>query len=209
VPAIALGSLLPMIMYVSFCFVEIGSGGMASTMSTGGVLMEGIKVSSLIGSAMACTMSISQEVSLFIGGDGENTNDKYGTSSFLNNEDDTIEMLDVRSKKECLTDGGGAGSKTLSLPSVALSVIPPLLAGIYLSGNEGDGILSALSISGSYGTPLLYGIVPVLLAWNQRSKLKEQLKPIVPGGMIGLSMFGTGSIALIADHLIHDVSNLF
>lgn len=208
VPAIALGSLLPMIMYVSFCFVEIGSGGMASSMSTGGVLMEGIKVSSLIGSAMACTMSISQEVSLFVRGDNENKDENYGSSSFLNNEDDTIEMLDVTFEKECLTDGGGAGSKTTSLPSVALSVIPPLLAGIYLSGIEGDGILSALSISGSYGTPLLYGIVPVLLALNQRSKLKEQLKPIVPGGMVGLGVFGTGSIALIADHLIHDVSNL-
>ncbi len=207
VPAIALGSLLPMIMYVSFCFVEIGSGGMSSAMSTGGVLMEGIKVSSLIGSAMACTMSISQEVSLFVGGDNEDNKEKYGSSSFLNNEDDSIEMLNVRSDKECLTDGG-AGSKTTSLPSIVLSVIPPLLAGIYLSGNEGDGILSALSISGSYGTPLLYGIVPVLLAFNQRSKLKDQLKPIVPGGMIGLGVFGTGSIALIVDHLIHDVSKL-
>ena len=229
VPAITLGSLIPMMMFMSFCFVEIGSGGAASSLSTGAVFMSGIKISSLIGSAIAVTMSISQEVELFISNDDksmESTRDALFKNDDV--DDSYIDLMTIPSDKECLTDSSSE-SKTLNLTSVMLSVLPPLLAGMYLAGGDGDGILAALSISGAYGTPLLYGVVPVLLALNQRyassstseqhherknfssffgRSKKDEIKPIVPGGLVSLGVFGTGAIALMSDHLVHDISTL-
>ena len=131
----------------------------------------------------------------------------------------SAELLNVQSEEGCLTDSGKVN--TLTFSSVTLSVLPPLLAGIYFSG--GEGFVGALSISGSYGTPILYGIIPVLLALNQRGILmKEQdnntittvpkeignMEQIAPGGMVSLGVLGAASIALISNHLISDVSSL-
>lgn len=215
VSAIALGSCFPMLMFISFCFTEIGGGGAASALSTGGMFMAGIRMSSLVGSAMAGTLSIGQELDIFLGSD--KSAKKSNKSSPFN--DDDVELLDVvGSEESCLTDG--AKGHTLTMSSVALSAIPPLLAGIIFSG--GEGFVGALSLSGSYGTPILYGFVPILLAFNQRygSVSKEDEKVsliekeidssnhIAPGGMVSLGLLGVGSIALISNQLIADVSNL-
>jgi hypothetical protein len=241
IPAIALGSFLPLLMFISFIFVQIASTGTgaAAAASTGGLFMYGITVSSLIGSALACTISISQEVDTFFGRsknknsvDGDNSSD--ANDAFLNyeyngsdgNDDKTLKLLDVvNSEKECLINSDAANDSSFDLSSVALAITPPVLAGIYFSG--GDCFTGALSLSGSYGTPLLYGVIPVLLALNQRNGSKERKQPqgeknlnsfaedvrdgtrqIAPGGMLGLGIFGTGSLALIASHLVSDVSSL-
>ena len=205
VPAIMLGSFIPMLMYVSYCFVEIGTDGVASTLSAGGTFMSGIRISALVGSAMACTISISQELDIFFG-NKKSEDDNLLSSDYDNNN---AELLDVNSEKSCLI--GGDKPTTFDMPLVALSIVPPLLAGIYFSG--GEGFVGALSLSGSYGTPILYGIVPVLLALNQRNNNNVDSndaapKQIVPGGWLSLGAFATASIALIGSHLISDVSSI-
>lgn len=240
IPAIALGSFLPMLMFLSFIFVQIGSTGTgaAAATSTGGLFMYGITVSSLIGSALACTMSISQEVDTFLGYSNKNkinnedVNSNGVNDAFLNyeydvkdGEDESLKLVDVvNSEKECLINSNASNDSGFNLSSVALSITPPVLAGIYFSG--GDCFTGALSLSGSYGTPLLYGVIPVLLALNQRNTSKEKnaqglnslnsndedvrdgTRQIAPGGMVGLGIFGTGSIALIASHIVSDISSL-
>ena len=249
IPAIALGSFLPLLMFISFIFVQIGSTGtgVAAAASTGGLFMYGITVSSLIGSALACTISISQEVDTFFGRskdennmddvNSSNANDaflsyEYNGSDGDNDDDKTLKLLDVvNSEKECLIKSSDvANGNSFDLSSVVLAMTPPVLAGIYFSG--GDCFTGALSLSGSYGTPLLYGVIPVLLALNQRNGSRERkqqqqeqsrgvnnlqsfaedvrdgTRQIAPGGMVGLGIFGTGSLALIASHLVSDVSSL-
>merc|ERR1719491_2254564 len=65
-----------------------------------------------------------------------------------------------------LEEVGVDSDDVASIPALALAVFPPLLAGIYFSG--GEEFVQAISISGSYASPLLYGVIPILLAWNQR-----------------------------------------
>lgn len=246
IPAIALGSFLPMLMFLSFIFVQIGSTGTgaAADASTGGLFMYGITVSSLIGSALACTISISQEVDIFFGRSNTNKNSKEEAKSsgvndaFLSyeydgkdGEDEMLKLVDVvNSEKQCLVNGDALNGSGFDLSSVALAITPPVLAGIYFSG--GDCFTGALSLSGSYGTPLLYGVIPVLLALNQRNgsmerkqqqqeqskgannlnlfaeDVRDGTRQIAPGGIVGLGLFGTGSLALIVSHLVSDVSSL-
>lgn len=206
--AIALGSFIPMLMYIAFCFTVLGgSGSGAMALSTGGLFLAGIKISSLFGSAMAGTMSIAQELENFLGTKDDNTVD--GSTWFKSDED--AEMLQVKSEEECLADGGKP--RLLNLSTVSLSVIPPLLAGVLFSG--GEGFTGALSLSGSYCTPVLYGIIPVLLALNQRGFFdddsvedeKIQTNEILPGGGFSLGALGVGATTLISSHLVTDVAN--
>ncbi len=218
--AIALGSFIPLLMYVAFCFTILGSAsGGAAALGTGGLFLAGIKVSSLFGSAMAGTMSIAQELDNFMGTKDEDKDCqvKGSTSSSaaaaaLFRNDENAEMLKVMSEEECLADGGKP--RIFNLSTVSLSVLPPLLAGIFLSG--GEGFTGALSLSGSYCTPVLYGIIPVLLALNQRGifhdeksdEEKSQPTNILPGGELSLGTLGVGAVTLISSHLINDVGSL-
>jgi tyrosine-specific transport protein len=213
VSAISLGAFFPMLMYISFCFTEIGSSGAATALSTGGIFMTGIRMSSLIGSASAGVTSVAQELELFFG-DKEKKPSVDQSALFA---DENVDMLNVKSEEACLADKSKE-ERTFDFPLVVLSALPPLLAGMYLSG--GEGFVSALSISGSYGTPILYGIIPVLLAFNQRKELMNwgndnetkvtsaNVKQLAPGGAVGLGILGTGAMALISHQFVSDVSNL-
>ncbi len=207
--AIALGSFIPMLMYIAFCFTVIGgtSSG-AAAMGSGGLFLAGIKISSLVGSAMAGTMSIAQELDKFLA----TKEDLPAAGNFLFQSDEKADLLEINSEEECLTDGGKP--TTLNLSTVSLSVIPPLLAGIFLSG--GEGFVGALSLSGSYFTPILYGVIPVLLSLNQQGILNDNpmeqqqndSKTIVPGGELSLGALGVGAVTLISSHFIRDVGSL-
>jgi len=85
-----------------------------------------------------------------------------------------------------------------SLPVVALAALPPLGAGLLFS--NGEGMRTALELAGSFGSPLLYGILPTLLAWKQKdifSKSLQERVEMVPGGnfsQIALLVASTGFI---------------
>merc|ERR1719329_454105 len=59
---------------------------------------------------------------------------------------------------------------------------------------------TALELAGSFGSPLLYGILPTLLAWKQKdifSKSLQERVEMVPGGnfsQIALLVASTGFI---------------
>jgi len=60
--AIALGSFLPVAVYIAWCFAALG-GGLAnsSTSGAGGAALATFSASALIGSCVACTMSLAEE----------------------------------------------------------------------------------------------------------------------------------------------------
>lgn len=114
--------------------------------------------------------------------------------------------------------------ETFSIPSVALPIAVALGIGQVFSSD----ITSLLEIAGSYGSPLLYGAIPVAMAWTQQQQLQHksstnQDKPsdtsriypmasnrggpsVVPGGILGLAMLGLGSTALVGSELVETLS---
>ncbi len=190
VTAIALGSMLPMAMYISFCFTVLG-GGTLSGIGTGGIFWSGIKASSIFGSAMACVISIGEELNCYFSPRSEKAQESCGMEA---------EMV-----KE--------GEKSSIVPYI-LGVIPPVMVASLFS--DGEGFVGALKVSGSYGSPVLYGIIPAFLALNQRSKFSSNIsnnapgsvKQLVPGGLVPLIGLALAAGVLIATHLVEDVSSL-
>jgi tyrosine-specific transport protein len=106
-----------------------------------------------------------------------------------------------------------------SFSSVAL----PSLVGLGVCHIFADDISGALHVAGSYGSPLLYGLIPVAMAYLQQQKRQPLLSPpsssttttttssnnnssitpttVVPGGMAGLGVLGLGATALVGSEL--------
>lgn len=209
--AIIGGSGIPMIMYILFCFTVLGGGALPGA-GSGNMLLTGITTASVFGSATACVISISEEIGVFF--------------DSMKNEKE-CEMIKIPSEENVNVD------ETASFPSVALSIVAPLVAGIIFA--EGDGFVQALSVAGSYGSPLLYGVVPVVLALSQRNAIFDEIekmdvgivenakvtlskifndesdkeKQIIPGGVVPPMALFTGATYLISSHLIQDVSSVF
>ena len=91
------------------------------------------------------------------------------------------------------------------LPSVLLSVALPLSAALICTG--GDDITGVLSLAGSFGSPLLYGAVPAVMALHQREKsigLGQQ--DLVPGFSLGV--LGVASSGFIGEELVQRVGDV-
>ena len=110
----------------------------------------------MFGSAMACIMSISQELDIYL------------------KPDDNIEDCEISEiSSKGFSPPAPPADGTASFSSVLLVMIAPVLAGVFFA--DGDCFVKALAVSGSYGSPLLYGIVPVLLAFTQRTAIMNEL----------------------------------
>lgn len=206
--AITFGSAIPMMMYIAFSFTVLGGGALPGT-GSGNMFLTGIMASSVFGSAMACVISMSEELDVFFG----------KVSECELPAEDGEKPVDLNKVE------------TASFPSVVGAITVPILAGVFFA--EGDGFVKALSVSGSYGSPLLYGVVPVALAFTQRTAIMKEFeknsdimdnvkvtfdrfvnddtdkdKQIVPGGMVPLGALAAGAAALMATHLVGDVSSL-
>eukprot|EP00554_Chaetoceros_debilis_P005154 CAMPEP_0194085842 /NCGR_PEP_ID=MMETSP0149-20130528/19021_1 /TAXON_ID=122233 /ORGANISM="Chaetoceros debilis, Strain MM31A-1" /LENGTH=555 /DNA_ID=CAMNT_0038768821 /DNA_START=134 /DNA_END=1799 /DNA_ORIENTATION=+ len=198
--AITLGSSMPMMIYIAFCYSILGGGAVAGS-GAGSIFLNGLMASSVFGSAMACVISIGEELEVFLSPDNDD-------SCGLEKESRLIEPSKDDGKE--------------SFVPYALGAIPPVLTGIYFSG--GDGLVGALKASGTYGSPLLYGVIPVVLAFSQRTQILEEMKgmkitenvrvifdkivstkagegELVPGGMIPLGALSMAAGALITTHL--------
>lgn len=105
---------------------------------------------------------------------------------------------------------GHKKSDSFSVPSVAIPLATALLAGQVFSSD----ITELIRIAGSYGSPLLYGIIPVAMAVAQsregaeRKGPKEGYSSVIPGGIVGLTMLGFGSTALVGSELLESVSQV-
>jgi tyrosine-specific transport protein len=95
-----------------------------------------------------------------------------------------------------------------SLPSVALPVSVALLAGQLFASDIKD----ALKVAGSFGSPLLYGLIPVAMVWvqlqQQQKSPSASSKSVIPGGTAGLGVLGLGATALIGCELVETVGHL-
>lgn len=211
VTAIIIGSAMPMLMYIAFCFTVLGGGAIDGTAGSASMFLTGIAASSVFGSAMACIISISEELDIYFGGPAESCEISESTSKGL-------------------APPAPPADETASFPSVVLGIIVPVLAGAFFA--DGDGFVKALCVSGSYGSPLLYGIVPVILAFSQRTNIIDEFKgntfvdntktafekilqndtnketQLLPGGMFAMGSLGACAATLMGTHLVEDLSTV-
>ena len=170
--AIALGSFVPMIMYMAWCFAVLG-GGLDNSLASGagGAMFAAFTASSFLGSSIGCVMSLAEEYESII------------TST--SQEEDA----------SCKLDGG------FSVPAVVMSVLPPAAVALTVS-NGGDGAFTApLHLSGAVIAPFLYGLLPILLLQSIRSETKGQNAAInrIPQVLLGASTVGLLGNEIIHD----------
>lgn len=176
VTAMVLGSAIPLCMFLAWCYASIG-GGIDPSVGAAGPLLTAFSLAAVSGSSIGSVMSVAGELDSFL---------STPSSSAL-------EQQQVDDEE----------SHRFSLPSVLLAVAAPLAAAYAFAGS--NDVTIALSLSGAYGTPLLYGAVPVAMAWTQRNKLKRASE-LVPGGAATLGSLGAGAMAFMGQELFQDVS---
>ena len=68
----------------------------------------------------------------------------------------------------------------------------------------------ALKVAGSFGSPLLYGVLPVIMAFTQRKELKENelssLKNKMPAATLGL--LGVASTGFVGNELMQSATEV-
>eukprot|EP00978_Attheya_sp_CCMP212_P041708 scaffold242606_cov61-Attheya_sp.AAC.2 len=185
--AIFLGAGIPVCMYVAWCFAVLG-GGVDSSLAGGGPILTAFSAACIVASSISCIMSLAEELENY----------------FSNKPEESRPALPA------VTDNGDdlPQKETFSLPSVLLSVLPPLTAGVLLSGGHDFSV--ALHCAGSYGMPLLYGVIPVALAWIQRTKETptEASNDFVPGGFASLGLLGAASTGFLAQGFGADLESI-
>lgn len=98
-----------------------------------------------------------------------------------------------------------AQDEGFQLPSVALAVGVPLFAAVTIGG--GEDLTIALAVAGSFGSPLLYGAIPALMAWNQRQKETTVGNNLVPAASLGA--LGVLSSGFVGQEIFQRVGEAF
>ena len=178
--AIAIGSLIPGVMYEAWSLCCLG-GGLDSSVSNGvgAAAFTSFSAAALVGSTLAAVMSIAEE---------------YESLLFTATSDD--ENCPVKT--------------TFSLQSVALSMVPP--TAVALACSNGGELSSAIHLNGAFISPLLYGVVPVMLFQAvQRSSDRngdtadssQSISSLMPQAMLA-----AGSLACVGQEIIQDLSSI-
>jgi tyrosine-specific transport protein len=186
--SIVLGSLIPVAMYLAWCVACLGGGiDLGSVGLESGPLLAVFSLATLAGSSIGCGLSCASELDTFLVKEEDD-------ASLTKNEDDSKDRF--------------------QLPSVLATVGLPLSLTLAVT-TFGDGDLTgALKVAGGLGSPLLYGVLPVWMAWNQRqekakttssSSSSENDVPVGSMGLLGVcatGMFGTEVVEQVS-HLTH------
>jgi len=187
--ALALGSGVPIIMYLAFCLASLG-GGIHTDSLSACPLFGAFAVTSLVASSLAGVNAITQECESILASNGIAK---------------TEEKNEIEDPKNHIA----------SIPSVFLSILPPLIAGILFA--DGEGFTAALEYAGKYGAPILYGILPVVMIWNQSNTQSEGKNNVLnisstpqknlnmsPGCMMGVAVLSLSSFGLLAQGAFSD-----
>ena len=137
--------------------------------------------------------------------------DLFTVFSFVTVAGSSIGALMSLSEEFEILLGKEKGGK-FSLPSVAL----PSIIALGVCQLFQDDISGALKVAGSYGSPLLYGIIPVAMTYLQQrrqqmspqSELLTPARTVMPGGMTGLGFLGLGASALVGSEVAMTFSQL-
>jgi tyrosine-specific transport protein len=143
--SIVLGSFLPLVMYLSWCLACLGGGIDTATLGMSGSLMTVFSIATLGGSGLCGAVSMAEELETL----QKPTSRRDGEQQHL------------------------APQPAFRVTSSLAAISIPLAAAVFLN-NDGAGLTGALSLAGSFGSPLLYGAIPAAMAWRQQ---QQQQKP--------------------------------
>jgi tyrosine-specific transport protein len=118
------------------------------------------------------------------------------------------EEFDTYLKKKPQDDHATAAqpsSDMFSMPAVLASMGATLLAGTFFAND----FTAALGVAGSFGSPLLYGAIPVAMAYTQRTRQASNDKNLVPGGMGSLGFLGMASTGFLGSEVVQGLSEVW
>ena len=184
--AIAVGSFIPMAMYLAWCYAVLGGGldsSIAGGSGGGAAIFTAFSASALVGSSVACVMSLAEEYESIISSVIEEKGENLG-----------VEPCPIKDR--------------FSIPAVALSITPPALAGLAFSG--GGDFTGALSFSGTFIAPFLYGLLPIVLF---QATMKDISDDQASGSAAAWSslpqvLLGAGTIGFLGQEVVQDLASL-
>ena len=182
VTSLILGSLIPCLMYIAWCMAVLGGGVDTSVVGVNGSLFTLFTAVTIAGSNLGCATSMAEEF-----------------ESYLRPTKDDKEEA-VTSEDSSL---GGRKNDVFSAPAV---LIPAVLA-VSLGHFFFEDLTELLKLAGAYGSPLLYGALPVMMVLTQRQK-PVSVPNLVPGGLLSLGMLGMASTALIGSEIFGSLGHL-
>jgi tyrosine-specific transport protein len=154
--ALSLGSFLPLCLYLAWCVVGSSSGNVAD-LPAGPLLLGAFTASTLVGSAIGTGMSLVEEV--------QSLRSTESSAAVNDNGEEPSDLDLVDSPPTPLPEWG----------SVAVSFGLPLVAALALGQSH---VVEALEWAGSFGSPLLYGVLPAAMAFQQRQRRGERQLPL-------------------------------
>lgn len=179
--SLILGSGLPLIMYVGYCLASLGGGiSLDASSSMFGafvpICLNTFFYSAVVASTITCSISLAEEFQSLLGTTDDNASDS------------TIEANKQVSFESNISN---------KLQSTVYAIFPPFLAGVLFS--HSDTFNDALSFAGSFFSPILYGILPVLLA------MKLGPETNIPGGKASLAVLGVSTVAFMGLQIANDI----
>lgn len=187
VTALVFGSVTPLLMYMAWAVTVIGGG---------------IDLSSVSGPSLSALMTCFSLITV--------AGSSLGGSMSLSEEFEILLGSLSKGGEENLKKNKDA---TFSLSSVAT----PMIIALVLAQVFSSDITETLKIAGAFGSPILYGFIPVSMALMQQRQANKdgnfdtasasgtsngQDSNIIPGGVVGLGALTVASTALIGTELV-------
>ena len=188
--SIGLGSFIPLVMYVSWCWACLGQGGidLAATMEGIGSnpLLSAFSLATLAGSSIGCMLSCASELDIFV-------------KQFLQDSSQPASAS--------TTDPDPTNQGRFQWTSILATVALPL--SLNWAFADGGDLTGALHLAGGLGSPLLYGVIPVLMTLKQQEKQKqeESANADILNNM-GLGMLGIASTGMFCGNFLDFVSTM-
>jgi hypothetical protein len=151
-------------------------GGVDTSVGLDGPLMTVFSLSTIAGSSIGCIMSLSEEI-----------------ETFLKKDEDSA------TKDSPVT---AVTKDRFSMPAVTASVGCAWVASQFFA----DDLNSALKVAGSFGSPLLYGVLPVVMAFTQRQQQKKSTSnKQMPAASLGL--LGVASTGFVGNGIVQSAAD--
>jgi tyrosine-specific transport protein len=181
--AISLGSFLPLGMYIAWAFAVVG-GGVDTSVGMGGPggpLMTMFSLTTIAGSSIGCVMSLSEEFDTYLKPKQEDSDVSSNNDKNHSEEDDKF-----------------------SLPAVVASVGCAWGASQFFASDLNE----ALKVAGSFGSPLLYGVLPVVMAYTQREKISKAVpRTSMQLPTVSLGLLGVASTGFVGNELLQSAQD--
>lgn len=148
-----IGTFFPTIMYAAWCLAVLGGGIDTSISSSDGQpLFTIFSIVTIAGSHLGSSTSMAEELDTYLQPmtkpQEQQPNQNDGVGSNNNNRKDDV----------------------FSFGSVGITAALAIGLGELFSND----LNTLLSIAGAYGSPLLYFVLPVIMAWNQQQQQRQQ-----------------------------------